>query len=119
MEIIGKFLKDFLRFNNSDPSSQMTLQAKESSEIEISFNPKSRISPFREDIMLECLGSSRHFLSITGACHAISVELDQDAIPFGSVTHKSSCERRVVISNNGDIGIQFEWDVKSLEPDFR
>ena len=100
------------------PNTPMTLQAKETAEIEVAFNPKTRVAPFKEDIMLECLGSSRHFLCISGACHAVQVQLDQDAVPFGSVTHKSTSERRVVLSNTGDIGVQFEWDLAALDPDF-
>ena len=34
------------------------------------------------------------------------------------MTHKSTSERRVILSNTGDIGVPFEWDVAALEPDF-
>ena len=57
-------------------------------------------------------------MSVSGGCHAVQIQIDQDAIPFGSVTHKSTAERRVVLSNTGDIGVKFDWDIEALSPDF-
>ena len=84
------------------------------SSAEAVFAPKRRVVPFREDVILESFGSSKPFLSLIGACHAIQVSLDQDAVPFGTVVYKSTSERRVVISNTGDIGVKFEWDADQL-----
>ena len=88
------------------PSNQITLQPKEVRDVEVVFAPKRRIAPFREEVILESYGSSKPFLSLIGACHAIQVGLDQDAVPFGTVVYKSTSERRVVISNTGDIGVK-------------
>ena len=96
------------------PLNQITLAPKESRDIEVVFAPKRRVAPFREDVILESFGSSKPFLSLIGACHAIQVSLDQDAVPFGTVVYKSTSERRVVISNTGDIGVKFEWDADQL-----
>ena len=68
--------------------------------------------------MIEWLGCSKHLLTLVGACHAIQVQLDQEAVPFGSVTHKSTSEKRVILSNSGDIGVKFNWDAEALMPDF-
>ena len=96
------------------PSNQITMAPKESRDIEVVFAPKPWVAPFRVDVILESFGSSKPFLSLIGACHAIQVSLDQDAVPFGTVVYKSTSERRVVISNTGDIGVKFEWDADQL-----
>ena len=62
------------------PSNQITLAPKESRDIEVVFAPKRRVAPFREDVILESFGSSKPFLSLIGACHAIQVSLDQDLL---------------------------------------
>ena len=88
------------------PSNLITLAPKEVRDVEVVFAPKRRIAPFREDVILESYGSSKPFLSLIGACHAIQVSLDQDVVPFGTVVYKSTSERRVAISNTGDIGVK-------------
>ena len=61
---------------------------------------------------------SKHFLTVTGACHAVQVSLDQEAIPFSPANPRSSTERRLIMSNTGDIGVGFEWQKEQLTKDF-
>lgn len=55
---------------------------------------------------------------LTGSCQGMEVGLDSEAIGFGSVVQKSQSSRKLVMSNSGDIGTRFRWDVEKFKPDF-
>lgn len=96
----------------------ISLLPGKSREIEIIFSPKSRVRAFKCDIMLDCLGTSSRLVTVLGSCLAVCVELDVEALPFGTVTLESSADKRVMLSNTGDIGARFEWDQAVLSPYF-
>ena len=54
--------------------------------------------------MLECSGLSRPLFVVTGSCHGIEINLDNNHIPFGAVVLQSQSNRRVLLLNTGDIG---------------
>jgi hypothetical protein len=68
--------------------------------------------------MMECAGLYQPLFVITGSCQGIEISLDADAIPFGAVIQKSQSTRRIVMSNTGDIGARFCWDIAKFAPDF-
>ncbi|XP_030621187.1 hydrocephalus-inducing protein homolog [Chanos chanos] len=101
------------------PESEVTLKAQGGRcTVDILFSPKQRMTPFSEELLLECLGTVRPLLIFKGCCQAVEVQLDQDYLPFGAVVQRGHATRRVIMQNTGDIGAKFEWDVKRFAPDF-
>lgn len=69
-------------------------------------------------VILECCGVSQPLFTIIGACQGLEVKFDSEAIPFGSVTLGSSSTRKLMMSNDGDIGTSFSWNMESFKPAF-
>lgn len=69
-------------------------------------------------MLLECAGVFPPLFVITGSCQGIEINLGSDALPFGAVVQKSSSTRKLVMTNSGDIGARFKWDVQKFAPDF-
>ena len=88
----------------------ITLGPGKSIDLEICFSPKSRIQEFKCEIMVDCLGVSQNLLTVSGGCLAVLVDIDVDSLPFGPCIRNSISEKRIVISNKGDIGAGFKWD---------
>ncbi|KAI1889973.1 hypothetical protein AGOR_G00168420 [Albula goreensis] len=119
---------------NSSPSLEALLESKMLSirpvgevtlrgsggrcSVEIQFCPRQRMAPFREELQLECMGTVRPLLVLKGCCQGVEVTLDQDYVPFGAVAQRCKTTRRIVMSNTGDIGARFKWDVKKFAPHF-
>ena len=120
-QIVQAFRSEGLNQNGVigiSPDGTIKLEPKESIDVAVTFAPNARLPAFKEHLLLECMDISKHFLTITGACHAVQVSLDQDAIPFAPANPRSSTERRLIMSNTGDIGVGFEWDTDQLTKDF-
>ncbi|XP_051512768.1 hydrocephalus-inducing protein homolog [Myxocyprinus asiaticus] len=86
--------------------------------LELLFSPKQRMSPFREELQLQCLGAVRPLLVMKGCCQGVEVSLDMDYLQFGAVVQRCQATRRIIMQNTGDIGARFKWDVRSFAPDF-
>ncbi|XP_035275425.1 hydrocephalus-inducing protein homolog [Anguilla anguilla] len=86
--------------------------------VEVQFCPRQRMPPFREELQLECLGTVRPLLVLKGCCQGMEISLDQDYVPFGAVAQRCQATRRIVMSNTGDVGARFKWDVKKFSPHF-
>ncbi|XP_053255366.1 hydrocephalus-inducing protein homolog [Podarcis raffonei] len=101
------------------PCNEITLKPKEGTcHVELTFAPKSRILPFKEEVLLECHGILRSLFVVQGCSQGIEVSLDQDHVPFGAVVLRSQASRRIMMQNTGDIGVGFKWDAKRFKPDF-
>ncbi|XP_066494024.1 hydrocephalus-inducing protein-like [Tiliqua scincoides] len=101
------------------PTSDVTLIPKEGTcYVEVTFCPKSRILPFKEEVLIECHGILRSLFMVQGSCPGIEVSLDQEHLPFGAVVQRSQASRHITMQNTGDIGVGFKWDARRFKPDF-
>ena len=100
------------------PRGEITLAAKAKMNVEIRFNPLTRLSPFNEILNINCVGSKRKLLSVTGSCQGIEVSLESDAVPFGSICEGCRITKKLQMENSGDLGTKFKWDNASFGPDF-
>ncbi|XP_013405663.1 hydrocephalus-inducing protein [Lingula anatina] len=104
---------------NWSPKNNITLEPKGGTcKVEVTFSPKTRITQFTEEVLLECAGMNQPLFVITGSCQGVEISLDNDAIPFGAVVQRSQSTRKLVMTNSGDIGARFHWDVEKFKPDF-
>lgn len=88
------------------PCNEITLKPKEGTcHVDLTFAPKSRILPFKEEVLLECHGILRSLFVVQGCSQGIEVSLDQDHVPFGAVVLRSQASRRIMMQNTGDIGV--------------
>ncbi|NXA22511.1 HYDIN protein, partial [Ibidorhyncha struthersii] len=102
-----------------NPISELSLKPKgDTCKVEVNFSPKCRIQPFAEEVMLEYNGLARSLFMVRGSCQGIQVSLDQEHLSFGAVVQQSYTSRHIIMQNTGDIGVKFEWDIKSFKPDF-
>ena len=67
---------------------------------------------------MEYSGVTQPLCSLQGACHGYAIWLENSALPFGAVVHKSSLVKRLTVQNEGDIGASFKWDLAAMRPDF-
>lgn len=70
-----------------DPSKECVLKPKESLPITVRFNPKTRLPPFSQEIMLRVEGveEERALFSVTGVAHGIELKLMENTLAFGAV----------------------------------
>ena len=96
------------------PYEEVTLAANGGFvDIDVLFEPRRRTTPFAEEVSVQYLRQLEPLLLVKGACHGISVELDHNQLSFTAVVG-STCTRRVVMANAGDIGTRFSWDGAAL-----
>ncbi|XP_015729352.1 hydrocephalus-inducing protein homolog isoform X2 [Coturnix japonica] len=101
------------------PSSELSLKPKgDTIKVKVIFSPKQRIQPFTEEVMLESSGLLRSLFMVQGSCQGICVSLDQEHLSFGAVMQQSCASQRIIMQNTGDVGVKFQWDIKSFKPDF-
>ncbi|KAH0619415.1 hypothetical protein JD844_000028 [Phrynosoma platyrhinos] len=101
------------------PCDEITLKPKGGiCHVEVTFSPKSRILPFKEEVLFEGHGLLRSLFVVQGCSQGIEVSLDQDHLPFGAVVLRSQASRRIMMQNTGDIGVGFKWEAKRFKPDF-
>ena len=55
-------------------------------------------------VILECAGMYQPLFVMSGSCHGVDIGLDMESVPFGAVVQNSANARKIVMSNNGDIG---------------
>ncbi|KAM4614098.1 hydrocephalus-inducing protein homolog [Discoglossus pictus] len=101
------------------PTSEVTIAANGGMcKLELQFTPQSRIAPFAEEVILDCSGLPLPLFLLRGCSPGMELSLDQDYIPFGAVVLHSQATRRILLSNTGDLGARFQWDIKKFHPDF-
>jgi hydrocephalus-inducing protein len=67
---------------------------------------------------MECAGVSQPLFTIVGSCQGMEIKFDSEAIPFGSVTKGSCSQRKLMMTNSGDIGAAFNWKPEMFAPAF-
>ena len=67
---------------------------------------------------MDCSGVFQPIFTVQGACQGMEIKLDSEAIPFASVTLGSSSIRKLMMTNTGDIGAAFAWNVDVINPTF-
>lgn len=80
--------------------------------------PQQRTRPFKEPLKALVAGVPQVITTISGACTGLSVLLASDSIPFGTVVLGSRTTKRLLLSNNGDVGCKFAWDNSRFGSDF-
>ena len=99
-------------------NGEITMKPKAILPIEFRFKPHHRIPVFCEEVNAESSGLTRHLFTVSGSCQGISIQLENDTLPFGAVVQKSSTTRKLQLQNLGDIGAKFCWDISKFWPDF-
>ena len=84
----------------------------------IKFMPNSRIPPFKEMLNYEIPGQTYFLAELSGACASVQLRFDTYSLPFGNVSLGSSNNKKLLMTNTGDIGSKFEWDTEQFKPDF-
>ncbi|XP_018430800.1 PREDICTED: hydrocephalus-inducing protein homolog, partial [Nanorana parkeri] len=101
------------------PGSVVTIPAHGGvCKLDLQFSPRSRISRFTEEVVMECDGVLRSLLVVRGSGQGLELSLDQEHVTFGAVVLQSQATRRIVLSNTGELGARFQWDIKKFQPDF-
>ncbi|XP_073515931.1 hydrocephalus-inducing protein homolog isoform X2 [Phyllobates terribilis] len=101
------------------PSGEMTFPARGGlCKLEVQFTPRSRIAPFAEEVLLESCGVMRSLFMVRGCSQGLELSLDQEYVSFGAVVLHSQATRRIVLSNTGELGARFQWDMTDFQPDF-
>jgi hydrocephalus-inducing protein len=80
--------------------------------------PQQRTRPFKEPLKALVTGVPQVLTTISGACTGLSVLLASDSIPFGTVVLGSRTTKRLLLSNNGDLGCKFAWDTARFGSNF-
>ena len=74
--------------------------------------------PFTEELVVEAAGVPLPLATLRGACTAGELTLASDSLPFGTVVLGSCTSKWLALSNRGDVGVRFAWDVRALAPHF-
>ncbi|ETO64005.1 hypothetical protein F444_18403 [Phytophthora nicotianae P1976] len=100
------------------PQQEISLRAKESTDIEFLFAPTQRIPSFQKDISIRTGGNSKKLLTLSGCCQGIEVILETDTLSYGPVCLGSQFVRKVRLQNRGDVATKFLWNTREFAPDF-
>ena len=94
------------------PNKEFVLNARDGADIEIRFNPKTRLHQFKHELSYQIVENKEvHKLTnVIGCCHGIELKLLQDTVGFGSVVINSKLNREVQVVNLGDVRAKFNWD---------
>lgn len=74
--------------------------------------------PFKEPLTALVAGVPQVLSTMSGACTGLSVLLASDSIPFGTVVLGSRTTKRLLLSNNGDLGCKYLWDTSRFGCNF-
>jgi len=94
------------------PEKAFTLGARESTDIEIRFNPQTRLHQFKHELLYQIVDNkeTKKLLNIIGCCHGIELKMLEDTIGFGSVVLGSKVTKKCQVVNLGDVPAKFSWD---------
>eukprot|EP00049_Salpingoeca_infusionum_P004740 m.82988 g.82988 ORF g.82988 m.82988 type:complete len:5086 (+) comp12709_c0_seq1:219-15476(+) len=96
------------------PATEVVLAPQETVPIKVKFTPRTRIAAFTEEISVQYLNQLEPLCIVSGSCQGVTIELDNSQLAFGAVVVNSQTSRRLIMSNVGDIGARFKWDVTTL-----
>ena len=100
------------------PAHDIYLRGRESTVVNLTFNPLKRMRPFTQDVVFECNGLRKTLFSVSGGCLGVELRLSNDSLQFGGVVSGSRVTKTVFLENVGDVGTNFEWSVASLSDNF-
>lgn len=105
---------------NVDSAKDNVLKPKEALQVKIGFNPKTRLPPFSQEIMLRVEGVEevRPIFSVTGVAHGIELKLMENTLAFGAVVVDSQLTKPMQLSNFGDVKANFNWGEKAFSKNF-
>ena len=97
------------------PLTPISLKARGGTvTVTIKFAPRSRLAPFVEQIFLKYGELDVPMFAVRGCCQGYDITLDSDTLSFGAVGKDCSLVRKLVLSNRGDIGASFAWNLAQL-----
>jgi hydrocephalus-inducing protein len=97
------------------PTTPISLKARGgTATVTIKYTPRSRLPPFVEQILLKYGDLDVPMFAVRGCCQGYDIILDSDALPFGAVGKDCSLTRKLILSNRGDIGAAFAWNLAQL-----
>ncbi|CAF1106189.1 unnamed protein product [Rotaria sordida] len=97
------------------PTSPISLKARGgTTTVSVKFTPRSRLAPFVEQIFLKYGDLDVPMFAVRGCCQGYDITLDSDTLPFGAVGKDCSLTRKLILSNRGDIGGSFSWNLSQL-----
>ena len=94
------------------PEKEFTLAPRESIDLEIRFNPKTRLHQFKQELFYQIVENkeTRKLLNVTACCHGIELKLLENTAGFGPVVINSKLTKKYQIVNLGDIHAKFNWE---------
>ena len=103
-------LKNYIKVR---PKKEVLINPKERKEIILIFKPSQRLHGFKKELYFKIVDNNevRKLLTVAGACHGVELKLMEDTAGFGAVVINSKLTRTVQLSNLGDVGAKFNWDV--------
>mmetsp|Transcript_3107 Transcript_3107/g.11897 ORF Transcript_3107/g.11897 Transcript_3107/m.11897 type:complete len:4490 (-) Transcript_3107:1724-15193(-) len=112
--------QDHLRKNfvSVDVREPLVLKPRQIADIPLTFNPKARLQSFTEELYAIVEGQEQKLTTVLGSCQGIEVKLNPYIVSFGMVVQNTQVTQKVILENNGDIGIKFQWNKKNFRPDF-
>lgn len=97
------------------PTNAISLKPRGGTQtVTVKFSPRSRLAPFVEQIFLKYGDLDVPMFAVRGCCQGYDISLDSDTLPFGAVGKDCSLTRKLILSNRGDIGASFSWNVAQL-----
>ena len=106
------------RYVTFNPNTSVTIKPKEILNIDLAFEPKSRIPNFSEELSIDVEGTPQPLLYVSGSGTGIELKLENDIITFGNVVQHGSSTQKVRLTNIGDLAARFKWDSARFQPDF-
>ncbi|CAF1166809.1 unnamed protein product, partial [Didymodactylos carnosus] len=98
------------------PTTPLSLRAKGgTATVQLKFSPKSRILSFNEQVYLKYGDFDVPIFAVKGSCQDYDIQLDTESVPFGAVVKECSITRKLVMSNRGDIGSRYQWNMSQLK----
>lgn len=114
----------------SAASTRLFAKGKDSTQLELTFSPPSRVPSFSEPLYVRVGAADNKgvlygsfsdripLLKLSGACLGMDVMLEMDSIPFGSVCEGSSLTKLCHIYNGGDVPTSFKFDTNRFGRNF-
>ena len=97
------------------PTTPISLKARGGTQtVSVKFTPRTRLATFVEQIFLKYGDLDVPMFAVRGCCQGYDITLDSDTLPFGAVGKDCSLTRKVILSNRGDIGAGFAWNLAQL-----
>lgn len=105
-----------LDYARTGAAGQMVLKPKESTKVDLRFQPLQRIRAFNQEVLFDVGGVTKQLLVVSGQGVGIDVKLESSTLIFGDVVLNSSVTKQLMIGNHGDIGTRFSWDPEQFRP---